>query len=112
MRLAYNAFLLSVDTPFLEEVFAPPGMEMSNKNARAAFTHTTRLQGIIVPYEAMRRMAKMGAFLQRTESFHHFNAVRRNHNQANRLNDRTLNIFLKKRKIYDDCQTRYKLWYS
>jgi hypothetical protein len=102
MRMVYKTFILSTETPFFEEVLAPPGMEISNKNARAAFTNASRLQGILVPYEAMRRLATIGAFLQRSESYYHFNAARRNCNQVASLNDKTVNIFLKRRKIYDE----------
>ncbi len=58
MRLAYKTFLLSTDTPFFEEVLTPPGMEISNTNARAAFTYASRLQGILVPYETMSRTSR------------------------------------------------------
>jgi hypothetical protein len=65
MRLVYKTFILSTETPFFEDVLTPSGMEISNKNVRAAFTNASRLQGILVPYEAMRRLATIGAFLQR-----------------------------------------------
>jgi hypothetical protein len=100
MRLVYKTFILSTETPCFEEVLAPPGMEISNRNARAAFTNASRLQGILVPYETMRRLTTIGTFLQLSESFYHFNTARRNCNQAASLNDSTVNIFLKKRKIY------------